>query len=269
MSARPHVSLPGSLALVTGATGGLGQAIAQALHERGARLIVSGRREAELSAVADRLGARAVVADLAVRHDVDRLLVEAADADILIANAAVPASGRIDELTRGEIDRMIEINLRSPIVMAQDLSAQMRSRGHGQIVFVGSLSGKAVGPSSSLYSTTKFGLRGFALALRQDLAASGVGVSLISPGFIRDAGMFHESGVKLPPGTGTRTPGDVARAVVRAIEQDPAELEVAPVPLRLGAAVASIAPGLAERASRRLGSYRVARDLAERQRDQR
>ena len=164
---------------------------------------------------------------------------------------------------------MLEVNLRAPIILAQTLAPGMVARGGGQLVFISSLSGKAAGPASSMYSATKFGLRGFALALRQDLAPRQVGVSVISPGFIRDAGMFHDAGVRLPPGTGTRTPPDVARAVVRAIEEDRAELDVAPPQLRLGAAVASVAPGFAARASRRMGSRKLAAELAEGQADKR
>ena len=91
-----------------------------------------------------------------------------------------------------------------------------------------SLAGKAAAPGTSVYAATKFGLRGFALALREDLAAKGVGVSVSCPGFIRDAGMFAESGAKLPPYVGTKRPDDVARAVVKAIEHNRAELDVAP-----------------------------------------
>ena len=97
-------------------------------------------------------------------------------------------------------------------------------------------------PSSSVYCATKFGLRGFALGLRDDLVPNGVGVTVVFPGFIRDAGMFAESGAKLPPGVGTKTPEDVARAVVRAIESDRAEIDVAPLALRAGAAFAG-SPG--------------------------
>jgi len=147
------------------------------------------------------------------------------------------------------------VNLRAPIVLGQAMAARMAARGgHGQLVFVGSLAGKAASSGGSLYSATKFGLRGFALGLREDLRPEGIGVSLVSPGFIRGAGMFHDSGARLPPGVGTRTPEDVARAVVRAIEKDLAEVEVAPVPLRMGAAFASVAPGAASALQRRLGS---------------
>jgi short-subunit dehydrogenase len=145
----------------------------------------------------------------------------------------------------------------------------MAARRQGHLVFVSSLQGKAAVPQSSIYAATKFGLRGFALALRQDLSDAGVGVSVVMPGFIREAGMFASTGYKLPPGVGTKSPADVADAVVTAIENNRAELDVAPVGLRAGAALAAVAPGLAERGSRLLGSHRIATEVAERQRRQR
>ena len=113
---------------------------------------------------------------------------------------ALPASGALSELDGDQIDRMLDVNLRAPIALAHGLVPMMTARGSGQMVFISSLSGKAASPASSLYSATKFGLRGFALGLREDLRRSGVGVSLVFPGFIRDAGMFAEAGVQLPPG---------------------------------------------------------------------
>jgi short-subunit dehydrogenase len=269
--AGPRLQLAGATALVTGATGGLGGAIASALRDRGAELIVSGRRAAVLESVAAPLQARTALADLTVREDVERLATLALEfgVDVLVANAALPASGLLSDLTTEQIDRMLEVNLRAPIMLAHALTPAMVARGRGHLVFVSSLSGKAAAPASSVYSATKFGLRGFALALRQDLAPHRVGVSLVSPGFIRDAGMFADSGVKLPPGTGTKTSGDVAAAVIRAIESDRAELDVAPVALRAGAALASLAPQLAASASRLAGSERVSAELAQRQRHQR
>jgi short-subunit dehydrogenase len=130
-----------------------------------------------------------------------------------------------------------------------------------------SLQGMATTPASSIYSAAKFGLRGFALALREDLRGHGVGVSVVLPGFIRDAGMFADSGVKLPPGVGTRSPADVAEAVVRVIERNRAEILVAPVGLRLGTAAASVAPALSAAVSRRLGSERIAAQIVAGQRE--
>ena len=269
MSPRARVNLAGATVLLTGASGGLGQAIAGALAGRGARLILSGRRETELRALAAQTGGQVLVADLASRTDVDRLAAEAAEADVVVANAGLPASGLLDDFSRPEIDRMLEVNLRVPIILTQTLAPGMVARGRGQFVLISSLAGKAATPASAIYSATKFGLRGFGLAVRQDLAAHNVGVSVISPGFIRDAGMFHDAGARLPPGTGTRSPQDVADAVLRAIDEDRAELDVAPAPLRIGTAFASLAPGLAARASRRMGSQRVASELARGQRDKR
>ncbi|MFZ0384249.1 MAG: SDR family NAD(P)-dependent oxidoreductase [Solirubrobacteraceae bacterium] len=269
--AGSRLQLAGATTLVTGASGGLGSAIASALRDRGAELIVSGRRADELKSLAASLQARAVVADLTARQELERLgtIALGAGVDVLVANAALPASGLLSDLTAAEIDRMLEVNLRAPIMLAHELAPAMVARGRGHLVFVSSLSGKAASPASSIYSATKFGLRGFALALRQDLAPHGVGVSLVSPGFIRDAGMFADTGVKLPPGTGTKTSADVAAAVIRAIETGRAELEVAPASLRAGAVFASLAPQLAASASRLAGSARVSAELAQRQRHKR
>jgi short-subunit dehydrogenase len=199
---------------------------------------------------------------LSRRDEVERLVEEAGSVDVLIANAALPASGELTELTQEQIDRMLEVNLRAPIALARALAPAMIARRGGHMVFISSLSGKATAPASSVYSATKFGLRGFALALRADLGPHGVGVSTVLPGFIREAGMFAESGISLPRGVGTRSPEEVAEAVVRAIEHDRAELEVAPLPLRVGAAFSTLVPGLAANISRRLGSDEIAANLA-------
>ena len=126
--------------------------------------------------------------------------------------------------------------------MARALIEQMVERGSGHMVFIASLAGKAASPRSSLYNATKFGLRGFALGLRADLASKGVGVSVVSPGFVRDAGMFAEAGAKPPPGFGTTTPERVGEAVVRAIEANKMEIAPAPIQQRIGAHFA-LAPG--------------------------
>jgi uncharacterized protein len=254
--------IPGATALLTGATGGLGEAIARELHGRGAQLILTGRRVEALEALAAELSARALALDLADRAAVARLLEQAGSVDILLANAALPGAGRLDEFEQDEIDRTLEVNLRAPIALARALAPAMASRGGGHLVFVSSLSGKAPSALSSLYNATKFGLRGFALGLRPELRAQNVGVSVVCPGFIRDAGMFAASGARLPPGVGTRSPHDVAVAVASAIERNRAEVDVAPLPLRAGAAFAGLAPGLAATLTRISGSDRLAEELA-------
>jgi short-subunit dehydrogenase len=265
------LALAGSTALVTGATGGIGDAIARALAARGVRLLVSGRRQAELACLAEDLGASAIVCDLSVAEEVDRLAGTALEAgvDLLVSNAALPATGLLSELTQAQFDRMLDVNLRAPIALARVLAPAMVARGRGHLVFVASISGKVASPASSMYNATKFGLRGFAFGLREDLRGTEVGASVIAPGFIREAGMFAKTAVKLPPGVGTRSPQDVAAAVVRAIEKNRAEVDVAPLGLRAGAAFGSVAPGLAGWASDKLGSARIAEQMAETQRHER
>jgi len=255
--------------LLTGATGGIGQAIASAFAARGASLLLSGRRVGVLEALARELGGRALVCDLAQREDVDRLRDQAGEVDVYVANAALPASGALTDLTQEEIDRMLEVNLRAPVALARALAPGMVARGSGHMVFVSSLAGKTASPCSSLYSATKFGLRGFALGIREDLRRDGVGVSVVLPGFIRAAGMFADAGVSLPRGVGTRSPQDVAAGVIRAIERDCAEIEVAPAMLRAGAAFGGLAPALAAAVGRRMGGEKIAADLAAGQTDKR
>jgi short-subunit dehydrogenase len=263
------VSLLDGRVLVTGASGGIGQAIARALAPRGASLVLSGRRLDVLKRLADELGARAIACDLSDRADLDRLVSEAGDIDVLIANAALPGTGFLTDLPQEHIDRLLEVNLRAPVALARALAPGMMDRRRGHLVFMSSLAGKAVSPASSLYSATKFGLRGFALALRADLRPYDVGVSTVAPGFIRGAGMFAEAGVQLPWFVRTRSPEQVAAAVILAVERNRAEIEVAPPSLRLGAAFASVAPALAAEVSRRLGGDRIALAHVEGQRDKR
>jgi short-subunit dehydrogenase len=263
------MSLVAGRVLLTGATGGIGLAIARAFADRGASLVISGRRSEILDPLAAEVGGRAVRSDLSRREDLDRLISEAGEVDVLVANAALPASGALTELSQEQIDRMLEINLRAPIALARAIAPGMISRGRGQMVFISSLSGKAAAPASSIYSATKFGLRGFALGLREDLLPHGVGVSVVLPGFISEAGMFAEADVELPRGVGTRTPEQVAAGVIRAVERNRAEVEVAPLGLRLGASFASLAPALAASVQRKIGGGKVASDLAAGQADKR
>jgi short-subunit dehydrogenase len=137
----------------------------------------------------------------------------------------------------------------------------MTERGRGHVVLLSSLAGKAASGGGSVYSATKFGIRGFAQGLREDLRPHGVGVSCVMPGFIRDAGMFHESGARLPAYVRTKRPADVAAAVIEAIERDRGEIDVAPLPMRAGATVASLVPDLSARVQRRLGGDRVAAQM--------
>ncbi|GGO42447.1 oxidoreductase [Streptomyces daqingensis] len=258
--------IAGSTVLLTGVTGGIGRTIARQLADAGATLILTGRRAEVLEPLADELGARGVVADLADAGQVTRLAEEASGADILVANAALPASGDLLDYTPGQIDRSLDVNLRAPVMLARLLAPRMVERGRGHLAFVGSMSGKAATPSASLYSASKFGLRGFALGFRQDLHGTGVGVSVVQPGFVRDAGMFAATGAEPPGGLGTVTPEQVAEGLVRAVERDLCEVNVAPLKLRLGAAIAGQFPSFAARIQRRSNSQDTISRIVEAQR---
>jgi short-subunit dehydrogenase len=263
--------LDGKTALLTGATGGLGTAIARRVAGRGARLVLSSRRESELERLGASLpggGHRWIACDLAKEGAALRLLAEAGELDALIANAGLPASGRLEGFDQEEIGRALRVNLEAPVRMARELVPAMRARGEGHLVFVSSLSGRAATARASLYAATKFGLRGFALCLREDMRGTGVGVSVVSPGLIRDAGMFADSGAAAPAALGTGSPEEVAAAVVEAIENDRSEITVAPLRQRALARLALNAPELSARIAGRTAS-RVADRIAGGQADKR
>ncbi len=239
------MQLEGTTALVTGASGGLGHAIAHELHRAGSRLVLHGRREPELNSLAEAVDGTVVVADVAERSDLYELTEQCRDVDVVIANAGISGDGLIVGGDPADVDRVIEVNLTANIHLARELGGHMVERRRGHIVFIGSLAGKAAGAGTALYSASKFGLRGFAIALRDELGPEGVGVSLVQPGFVRDAGMFADGGSELPPGIGTSSPEAVATAVRRAIEKDKGMVTVAPPLIRGAADMANAAPTLA------------------------
>ncbi|MBX5468748.1 MAG: SDR family NAD(P)-dependent oxidoreductase [Thermoleophilaceae bacterium] len=258
------LDLSGRRALITGASGGIGGAIARALHGHGAHVLLNGRRADALAALAADLGerAKALPADLADPDGVRSLLARAGTVDVLVANAGLPASGTVDSFSEEQLDRALAVNLRAPMQMARALAPAMASRGHGHLVFVSSMAGKVASAGGAVYSATKFGLRGFAFALHEDLLDSGVGVTTVFPGFVSEAGMFAEAGVTLPRGVGTVTPDEVAAAVIRGLETNQPEIDVAPMLLRSGGWLFGVAPGLTAAFSRRAGGRGIAQRLA-------
>jgi short-subunit dehydrogenase len=268
------VDLVAKRVLLSGATGGLGRAIAEELAGHGAKLVLSSRKKDELQELAGSLPGGAqrhgvIVADLAQPGAAEKLAEDAGNVDVLVANAALPATGRLEGFSPDEVHRALRVNFESPILMAHAIAPELARKGEGHLVFISSLAGKVGSPRSSLYNSTKFGLRGFAFGLREDLHPRGVGVSIVSPGFVREAGMFHDAKSKPPPGLGTTTPKKVARAVVRAIERNRNEITVAPRRQRLLAEVGYRHPEFAARIQRRGGAERIADDLAAGQADKR
>jgi short-subunit dehydrogenase len=266
------MELAGHKTLLTGATGGLGRAIAEALATRGAKLILSGRKAEALEAMAAGLpgdGHSTVPSDLAEPGAAEKLAAEVGAVDILVANAGLPGTGRLPDYSTEQLTGTLRVNLEAPILLARALEPGMLEQGSGHMVFISSLSGKSATPLSSIYNATKFGLRGFALGLRADLDPQGIGVSIVSPGTIREAGMYSDSGAPPIKGLGTGTPAQVAGAVVKAIEQNKVEITVAPVQQRMLAHFALATPGLSVKIASGDAGQKAAAAVAEGQSDKR
>lgn len=248
------MELRGRTLLLTGATGGLGRAIAATLADRGARLVVSSTKPDELERLAASLpgpGHRAAPANLVEPGAAERLIAEAGTLDGFVANAGMGANGRVDEIEGPRVEAVMRLNFEAPILMARAVAPALRERGSGHLVFIASLAAKGSTGRHALYAGTKAGLRSFAIGLRDDLARDGVGVSVVCPGFIRDAGMFADSGASPPMNLGTAAPQEVGAAVAEAIERDRLEIDVAPLRQRTMANFAHRRPVLAEKLIRR------------------
>ena len=191
------MQISGSTVLLTGATGGLGQAIARALHARGGQ--ADPHRTAHRRARAARRRARrsrALAVDLSrARRGRSSARARPARSTSSSPTPRCPPPGTLDSFTMEEIDRALDVNLRAPIALAHALvPADDRLAGADTCCSCPRSPARPPRPAPRIYNATKFGLRGFASALRADLRDSGVGVSAVFPGFIRDAGMFAEAG---------------------------------------------------------------------------
>jgi len=262
--------LSGKTVLLTGASTGLGPHIARRLAHGGARFILSARNEAALQNLAGELdNARVIAADLSRRGEPERLAREAGEVDVLVSNAGIPATGRLATFATDELDRALAVNLRAGMVLAHELAPAMIARRSGHMVFMSSLAGHVAAGGESVYSATKFAIRGFALALREELLPSGVGVSVVCPTFVSQAGMWAVTGLKPDRLAGEVTPAQVADAVWTAIVRNRAEVDVMPITMRGSLKVQALAPRLFSSVARATGATKPNEALDKRQRDKR
>ncbi len=181
------------MALVTGASSGIGEATARALAAEGAKVVLAARRRERLERLADELrGADAEVhvhaADLGTAEGaqgaVDATVAAFGGIDVLVNNAGVMFLGPIEETDPKDWEAMIDVNLLGVMVACRAAIAPMRSRGGGHIVNVSSVSGRFAGPTQGGYNATKWGVNGFSEALRREVNGDGIKVTLIEPGVV-------------------------------------------------------------------------------------
>ncbi|MBN2906124.1 MAG: 3-oxoacyl-[acyl-carrier-protein] reductase [Rhodobacteraceae bacterium] len=218
--------LSGKCALVTGATGGIGGDIARALHARGATVGLSGTRQAPLQALADDLGERAHVlaCNLSDPDAVDalpKLAVEAMGSlDILVNNAGITRDTLFMRLKDEDWQAVLDVNLTAPMRLARGAMRPMMKARWGRIINITSVVGTTGNPGQANYCAAKAGLVGMSKSLAQEVAARGITVNCIAPGFIETAMTEkltdeQKAGIlaSVPMGK-MGTPGDIAAAVV-------------------------------------------------------
>jgi short-subunit dehydrogenase len=194
-------ALTGEVAIVTGASSGIGAATATELARRGASVVLAARRADRLALQAQKIRQAggttlAVAADMADPADIALLAERAADAfgkvDVLVNNAGAFWEMALAKSPPAEIAAVAQVNLLGAMLATRAVLPAMLARRHGAIICVGSLSGRVA--MEPVYSATKYGLRGFSLALRRQLAGTGVSVSLVSPGRISTEMTSHVAG---------------------------------------------------------------------------
>ena len=182
--------LTGKTALVTGATGGIGAAIARTLHGQGAHVVLSGTREAVLEALAAELGDRTSIAaaNLGDAESVDGLVGRAEAAtgqlDILVANAGITKDGLLMRMKDEDWEQVLKINLESYFRLSRAAMRGMMKRRFGRIIGITSVVGVMGNPGQANYAASKAGMIGFSKALAQEVATRGITVNCVAPGFI-------------------------------------------------------------------------------------
>jgi 3-oxoacyl-[acyl-carrier protein] reductase len=186
-------NLTGKKALVTGATGGIGGAIAKALHAQGAHVGISGRNEEKLKALAAELGERISIlpADLSQAEGVDALVKSAEEAmgqiDILINNAGLTRDNLSMRMKDEEWQEVIDVNLTATFKLAKAVQRGMMKRRSGRIINIASVVGVTGNPGQCNYVASKAGMIGWSKAMAQEIASRGITINCVAPGFIATA----------------------------------------------------------------------------------
>ena len=264
------MQLRGSTVLLTGAAGGIGGHIAEALRDAGARLVLSDLDEPGLERIRARVGGDAVtllcdLRDLAAAEGlVARAEAAAGPVDVLVSCAAIEFAGAFSAHTREELADITTINLTAPMVLVRSVLPGMLGRRRGHVVMIGSISGKGPSPYLTAYATTKAAIIELTRSLRLELRDEPVSFSSVNPGFVSGAGMYarmEAAGDRAPFALGTSKPERVAAAVVDVIEHDRAERNVATRPMRPLFALTELLPQIGELGVRAAGGRRFLRSV--------
>lgn len=243
--------------LVTGASGGIGQALCRALAQCGARLCMIDRRKGGDATLAWELNTFVtevlhLEADISRAEERERALRQVMQAwggvDILVNLAGVLDFTRFDEQDPAMIQRILQVNVEAPMQLTRGVLPQMVARGRGRIVNIGSMFGSIGFPCFAAYSASKFALRGFSQALRRELAESGVGVTYVAPRAVKTA--FNPPVVHKMAELGMMRMDEaewVARKIVHAVERERDEVYLG-FPESLFARINAVLPGLVGRA---------------------
>jgi short-subunit dehydrogenase len=269
----------GRVAVVTGGSRGIGPYIARTLFDHGMKVVLAARSIDDVEEVRkdfDPRGVRSLAVKSDVTDEADRKgLLGAArkrfgQVDVLVNNAGIEDTEPFVDADFDRVRAIIELNVLSVMRLTQLALPEMLTRGSGHVVNIASLAGLAPVPYNVAYSTSKHAVVGFSESLRYELAESGVGVSVVCPGFIREAGMFADHGPDADAGVaGTSSPQEVADAVHRAITQDRSRVLVTPLLARTTPVLRAIAPGILYRTMRDGGVIKSLRSAAEKTRDER
>jgi short-subunit dehydrogenase len=244
---------PGTRALVTGASRGIGRATAAALAARGARLGMIARRREPLEQAAGELGGEPIIlqADIgdraAIADAVDEFARQAGGIDLLVANAGIAHYAPFYELPIDRAEEMVRINLLGTLYTVKAALRHMLDSASGHVVVVASGASLRAFPWAATYGATKSAQSAFAEALRHELSGTGVSVSTVFPGEIATDLHAHER-EQMPDwyrGDDAIPPEKVAAAIVRAVEEDRRVAYVPPIVRALG--LNGLAPRLADR----------------------
>lgn len=264
--------LRGKNAIVTGCSRGLGPIIGDALAREGVNLAVVARSRGPLEEEARKLAERsvkavAIAADISDPSDRAELQREAEAAlgpiDILVNNAAVEETARFDRQSPDTVIQTIETNLIAPMMLIRGVLPGMLERGSGHIVNIASMAGKKGLPYNATYSASKAGIIEWTQAMQFELQGTGVGASVICPGYVAEAGMFAGEEEQAPRLAGASSPGQVTEAVLRAIRRNLQEVLVNPGPTRLLLSLDALSRALGNSLYRRMGVVDLYRPLAE------